>query len=134
MDTAIKTLETKALLALPLGSPLVLSWYQEGARFAAAQLIAKKNSELILNVWKAGGKDPGVKPEVWTLKVDGGFLTDSRRQFRCTLQLPSEKELASIKDAMEKFPHPPCRWRASGCRSDTWTLMKGASCRNSSAS
>jgi hypothetical protein len=38
--------------------------------------------------------------------VDGRFLTDSRKQFRCALRMPSEKEMESFRTHLKKFPAP----------------------------
>jgi hypothetical protein len=106
MDPEIKALDAKVVLALPVGSPLVLSWYEDGARLASAQIAATEANALVLNVWRSGALGLGNQPEVWNLKADGRFLVDSPKHFRCSLRLPSEREMESFKTHLKKFPVP----------------------------
>jgi hypothetical protein len=101
-----EVLDAKSVFAVPPGTPLVIQWNAEGTRAGAAQIIvARKARELVLAVWR-GGTSFGGKFDVWTLKVDGRSLIETRQNFRCELRLPTAKELASIKDHLEKFPAP----------------------------
>jgi hypothetical protein len=106
MDPEIKALDAKVVLALPVGSPLVLSWYEDGTRLASAQIVATESNALVLNVWRSGALGLGNQPEIWNLKADGRFLVDSRKHFRCSLRLPSEREMELFKTHLKKFPVP----------------------------
>ena len=106
MDSEIKALDIQSVLALPVGSPLVLSWYEDGARLASAQIVETESSALVLNVWRWGASGFRNESETWNLKVEGRFLTDSRKHFRCALRMPSEKEMELFKTHWKKFPAP----------------------------
>jgi hypothetical protein len=106
MDSEIKALDIQSVLALPVGSPLVLSWYEDGARLASAQIVETESSALVLNVWRWGASGFRNESETWNLKLEGRFLTDSRKHFRCALRTPSEKEMELFKTHWKKFPAP----------------------------
>jgi len=106
MDPAIKTLDAKSVFDVPLGELLVIQWNQDGTRAGAAQIIeAKKPSELVVAVWSSGSSFGGTF-HVWRLKVEDRALVELRHGFQCTFRPPTEKELASIKSHVRKFPAP----------------------------
>jgi hypothetical protein len=101
---SMKDLDVKAALTLPLGTALLLSFYDNGQRTAVAQLITKRDGTLTLHVWRSSTGRSGTKPEIWTLKASGGFLTDVRKGFRCSLRVPTHKELVTIQEQIKRYP------------------------------